>query len=143
VEIVQGLIDGIGSMFGALGDKASDLASVVTDRWPLSPAKKGPLRTHRPEVGGANIAKLFAMGIEKQAYMVARASDVMAGQVVMGAQGGHFGSSFAATKRGAMKGSQYNVREGDIIVHAYQEEGIERKLERAQFRQRTARENRR
>jgi hypothetical protein len=42
-SLVQGFINGISSMIGAVRDKASSLVSAVTDFLPGSPAKTGPL----------------------------------------------------------------------------------------------------
>jgi phage-related protein len=42
-QIIRGFINGIGSMFGAVRDKARSIVSAVTDFLPGSPAKTGPL----------------------------------------------------------------------------------------------------
>ena len=144
VAVIQGLIDGMGSMFGALKDKAGEAVSFVTDLWPNSPqAKYGPLAQHPPAVMGARVSADLAAGMMKKAHLVGEASAHMAGMVTAGGAG-YGGGGWQGKKRAAYAGAGgVNYREGDIIVHAYQEEGIERKLERAQFRQRKAREMRR
>lgn len=63
-NIVQGLIDGIGDMVGAVGRKMDEVVTSVTDRLPWSPAKEGPLSDNPPEVGGANIVKQILAGVE-------------------------------------------------------------------------------
>lgn len=63
-NIVKGLINGIKSMVGAVGNAISDVVSTVKDHLPWSPAKKGPLSgSGAPEIGGRNIVKLMAQGI--------------------------------------------------------------------------------
>lgn len=42
-QIIQGFINGIGAMIGAVRDKASSIVHAVTDFLPGSPAKRGPL----------------------------------------------------------------------------------------------------
>lgn len=66
-SIIQGLINGIDSMMGALADKISSAASTVRDFFPFSPAKRGPLSgAGSPELSGAKIISMVADGMEKQ-----------------------------------------------------------------------------
>jgi tape measure domain-containing protein len=64
-SIVQGFIDGIGSMIGAVGRKVSEVMSAVTDFLPHSPAKRGPFSgSGWTQVGksGQALAAQFAGG---------------------------------------------------------------------------------
>lgn len=64
VNIIKGLISGIKSMIGSVGNVMSDVTSMVKDHLPWSPAKRGPLSgSGAPEIGGRNIVKLMAQGI--------------------------------------------------------------------------------
>ncbi|MGW9270803.1 tape measure protein [Microbacterium sp. NPDC055599] len=42
-QILQGIIDGLFSMVGSLGDAVGDIVESITDFFPHSPAKRGPL----------------------------------------------------------------------------------------------------
>jgi tape measure domain-containing protein len=65
-NIIQGVINGIGSMFSALGSAASNAASVVTNFLGFhSPAKMGPGK--ELDVWGPNLVKGFASGIDRSA----------------------------------------------------------------------------
>ncbi|MFE2794609.1 hypothetical protein ACFXEF_18855, partial [Brevibacterium sediminis] len=48
-KVVQGLIDGIGSMVQQVRDTMSNIVSGIRDYLPFSPAKTGPLRIHPPD----------------------------------------------------------------------------------------------
>ncbi|MEV8523125.1 phage tail tape measure protein [Streptomyces sp. NPDC052000] len=64
-NIIQGLINGIWSMVGAAGNAISGIVSNIKAYVPWSPAKKGPLSgSGAPEIGGRNITKLLAKGID-------------------------------------------------------------------------------
>lgn len=54
-QIIQGLIDGFFSMVGAVGDAIGDIVGTITDFFPHSPAKRGPL-------SGAGWTRLKASG---------------------------------------------------------------------------------
>lgn len=77
-RIIQGLINGIKSMIGSLGSTMSSVASSVTGFLPFSPAKRGPLRRHPPEVAGARIVQLLAAGIRNHRDELERAARRMA-----------------------------------------------------------------
>jgi TP901 family phage tail tape measure protein len=64
VSIVKGLIGGITSMFGAVGNVASSLAHKIAGFFGLSPAKEGPLSAGgAPEVRGRHFTEDFAAGM--------------------------------------------------------------------------------
>lgn len=87
-NIIQGLIDGIGSMVGNIGDAIGGAVDTVKDFLPWSPAKKGPLRKNRPEDGGRNIVDMIAggmadgeSGVISEAERIAQAASVSAPDV--------------------------------------------------------------
>lgn len=80
-NVVQGLIDGIKSMFGALGSTASSLAGTIRDYLPFSPAKKGPLSGRgNPYFSGQSISRLVAEGVRANLGVVSDAAGDLAGR---------------------------------------------------------------
>lgn len=64
VNIVKGLIGGIKSMVGGVSNAISDVVGTIKDHLPWSPAKRGPLSgSGAPEIGGRNIIRMLARGI--------------------------------------------------------------------------------
>jgi tape measure domain-containing protein len=67
--IIQGFIDGIGSMIGAVGDKVGEIMKKARDFFPHSPAKEGPFSgSGWTAVGksGAALADQFAGGFDSK-----------------------------------------------------------------------------
>jgi TP901 family phage tail tape measure protein len=63
-NVVQGLINGISSMIGAVKDKISSVASTIRNALPFSPAKYGPLSGRgSPDRSGEAIATMLADGM--------------------------------------------------------------------------------
>jgi len=77
-NIIQGLIDGIGDMIGGIGDAIGNVTSRVTDYLPWSPAKRGPLKSHPPELAGRNIVSLMADGMGANVGLLAAQADAAA-----------------------------------------------------------------
>jgi hypothetical protein len=93
---------------------------------------------------GARISTDLAAGIMKKAHLVGEASAHMAGMVTTGGAGyGGGRGGWAGKKRAAYGGGGNTIHEGNIYVNAYQQEDLDRTLQRAQFRQRKAKEMRR
>src|SRR6266536_931309 len=67
-NIIQGLINGIGSMLGNLSNMAGQAAQTISNFLPHSPAKEGPLR--ELNVFGPSLVKGFASGIDNSAPML-------------------------------------------------------------------------
>ncbi len=67
-NIIQGLINGIGSMLGNLSNMAGQAAQTIANFLPHSPAKEGPLR--ELNVFGPSLVKGFASGIDNSAPML-------------------------------------------------------------------------
>lgn len=79
-SVIEGLIRGIKSMIGAVGDAVSGIAGAVTSHFPNSPqAKRGPLHDHNPEVMGARIVKSLSKGMLQELAQMARVSSMIAG----------------------------------------------------------------
>ena len=63
-RLIQGLMAGIKSMMGPLGQLVFDVAETIDDHWhPGSPTKKGPLSAESTEQMGANLVSGYASGI--------------------------------------------------------------------------------
>lgn len=78
-RIVQGLIDGIKSKVGDVGNAVSSIASTVRSYLPFSPAKEGPLRQHPPDEAGVTIGAMLAAGLRDSVRDVATAASLAAG----------------------------------------------------------------
>ena len=80
-NVVQGLINGIRSMFGSLRNVASDIAGTIRSYLPFSPAKQGPLSGRgNPYYSGKAIVRLLALGVKQNMRYVEQASDAIASQ---------------------------------------------------------------
>ncbi len=88
-NVVQGLINGIRSMFGGLGNAASTMAGLIRMYLPFSPAKTGPLSgSGSPFRSGQAIAGNLAMGVQSQLQTVRGAADQLASTFAYGSSGG-------------------------------------------------------
>lgn len=84
-KIIGGLIDGITSMINKLTDKINEIAKKIRDRFPLSPAKAGPLAGRgSPFMAGQKIASMIADGMDRGTQAVIAASNRLAGSVSPG-----------------------------------------------------------
>ena len=96
-NVVQGLIHGIKSKLGSLGDMASAMAGVIRNRLPFSPAKEGPLSgSGAPFESGKHIAGDLAAGVRSQLPTVAGAASDLAGMFGVGGPGSARTSAVAA-----------------------------------------------
>lgn len=79
VKIIEGLIEGIGSMMGAVGEAVGGIVEAISDWFPQSPAKKGPFSGHgwTPYRGKA-LVEGFAEGMEGSQRDVEAAADKIA-----------------------------------------------------------------
>ncbi|MEV5944424.1 phage tail tape measure protein [Streptomyces sp. NPDC051994] len=81
-KLIQGLINGVKSMIGSIGDAIGSVASTVRSYWPFSPAKRGPLSGRGSlDIAGANMGQMLADGITGSTGKVASASARLAGAV--------------------------------------------------------------
>lgn len=88
-NVIQGLINGIGSKLGALRDKAGQAAGVIRNLFPFSPAKEGPLSGGgSPEIAGAKIASMVADGMAKNTPKLVAAARSMAAATMAGGRSG-------------------------------------------------------
>ena len=101
--LIQGFIDGISGMVGAIGDAVGGVLGAVADFFPHSPAKKGPFSGRGyTTYSGAALAGDFADSIEGQRSRVAAAAAsvtsaaVLSGSVVPGASAGGSASGDAS-----------------------------------------------
>jgi phage-related protein len=66
-SIIQGLINGLDSMWQSLKNKASEIAGSIRDFFPFSPAKTGPLSgSGSPEIAGGKIVNMVSDGMTAQ-----------------------------------------------------------------------------
>lgn len=80
--LVQGFVNGIRSMIGAVAAAASELAGAVRAHMPQSPAKKGPLSGRGyTSFSGEALARDFGKGISNNRHYAADAASDMAGGV--------------------------------------------------------------
>lgn len=89
MKIVQGLINGIGSMIGSLGSTVeNDVVGTIKSFLPFSPAKRGPLSgSGAPENSGKSIARLLAQGMSSGASGVRQAAAHLAASAGVSASG--------------------------------------------------------
>lgn len=88
VNVIKGLIGGIRSMIGGVGNAMSDVTQTIKDHLPWSPAKKGPLSgSGAPEIGGRNIGRLIARGLGASVIDVRAATARVAGAASLSVSG--------------------------------------------------------
>lgn len=79
-NVVQGLINGLRSMFGNLGITSGSLAQTIRNYLPFSPAKEGPLSGRgNPYYSGQSIVDLLASGVTGNLGAARRAAADLAG----------------------------------------------------------------
>jgi hypothetical protein len=109
--LIQGFIDGISGMVGAIGDAVGGVLGAVADFFPHSPAKKGPFSgrgytTH----SGAALAGDFADSIAGQRNRVAAAAAAVTGAAVLSGSMIPAGASYAGVDAaGSASGAGVNV----------------------------------
>lgn len=126
-NVVQGLIDGIKSMFGALERTSSSMAGTIRKYLPFSPAKEGPLSGRgSPELSGRTIVDMLAAGITGNLGTARQAADRLAGTFALGASplttapaGGY--ALAAATQAPAGLTVEWVGGDGDPIIRAIRE----------------------
>lgn len=95
-RLIQGLIDGIKSKFGPLGDVVGAAADKVRGFWPFSPAKEGPLSGRGSlYYAGQNLMTDLTGGMERKLPAVETASAQLAGAVRAGSVGADGASALA------------------------------------------------
>lgn len=109
-NVVQGLINGIYSMFRALGRAASSVARTIRNYLPFSPAKTGPLSGRgNPRYSGISIARQLASGIISARGAVSSAMTVLASQVAAPQFGGGLALAGTVGGRGGTTIIQHNT----------------------------------
>lgn len=97
-NVIEGLIRGITSMIGKVGEAIGKVAKKVRDALPFSPAKEGPLSgSGSPDLAGAKIATMVAQGITSKRALVTTSAADLAGIVA--------GTEFAANLGFAAQGA--------------------------------------
>ncbi|MGH3834101.1 MAG: hypothetical protein ACRDSF_00135 [Pseudonocardiaceae bacterium] len=102
-RIIQRIVDGIKSMFSAVGDAIGGVASRIRGALPFSPAKWGPLSgSGNPEIAGARIGQMIAAGIRSSNGGIERAMAEITSRIMP--------QISAQIPAGALEG--INIREG-------------------------------
>lgn len=84
-NLLDGLIRGIKTMFGPLGNIVRDAAQMVRNFWPFSPAEEGPLSGKGdPLFAGQKIIQRVAAGISMETPTLQAASSQAAGSIFFG-----------------------------------------------------------
>lgn len=91
-DIIQGLIDGIGSMISRATDAIHDVTNAISNALPGSPVKTGPLRVLNNGYAGGQIVKMIADGMTNELDRLQMTASMMGTGVLTG-----FGSSLAQT----------------------------------------------
>lgn len=108
-NLVQGLINGIRSMFGPIADVAGQAVGIFRNFVPFSPAKEGPLSGKGdPMIAGQKIIQRLATGIEMESPTLAAASANATSYVNMGAgavQMNFYGPTPSAAQAAAVGGA--------------------------------------
>lgn len=100
--LIQGFIDGISGMVGAIGDAVGGVLGAVADFFPHSPAKKGPFSGRGyTSYSGAALAGDFADGIAGQRARVERAAAGITSAAVLSGSASA-GASMAAASGGGL-----------------------------------------
>ena len=97
-KIVQGLINGLKSMLGAVGSAVGDIAHEITSFLPFSPAKQGPLSGQGdPRLAGQRITRYLAQGLTDGTGDVRSAMTDVAGAATIrgGGSSGTYGGAGA------------------------------------------------
>lgn len=85
-NLIQGLINGVKSMFGSLGGAMSAAVQIIRDFLPFSPAKEGPLSGKGdPLLAGQKIVERIATGIEMEGPALSSATSSATSNVLVGA----------------------------------------------------------
>lgn len=80
-DVIQGLINGIMSKLGAIGDAMGKVASKIGGFLPGSPVKEGPLRVLNRGYAGGQITRMIAGGITRQQSQAVAAATKLAAAV--------------------------------------------------------------
>lgn len=132
-QIIQGIIDGFFSMMGSVGDAVGDIVSTITDFFPHSPAKRGPLSAagwRRLKESGAATLEQFTSGAQDESgsfgdslVQLARDASTRA-QDAMSTVTATVGAT-TATTAGTVPASGATFTQVNQIAHMPPEEAIE------------------
>lgn len=80
-ELIQGLINGIMSKLGAVGDAIGNVAGKIKGFLPGSPVKEGPLKSWNNGAAGKRLVSMLAEGMDAGGPLLTAASTRMASRV--------------------------------------------------------------
>lgn len=110
--LIQGFIDGIKGMVGAIGDAVGGVLDFAKSFFPHSPAKRGPFSGRGyTSFSGIALATDFAKGIASQESLVASAASGLMGAASLTAAHSYSAGSYtpAGASRGPGSGITYNT----------------------------------
>jgi phage-related protein len=123
-NIIQGLIDGIGSMIGAVGSAIGSIVSKIRSFLPFSPAKEGPLSgAGSPDRAGAKIAAMLAAGMDSGAGGVSRAAGRLAGAAAVSPAMAGYGGGGITVNIHTLQGGQEVARHVHQMLRDYKRKG--------------------
>ncbi|MCO4276133.1 hypothetical protein NG701_17165 [Pseudarthrobacter sp. HLT3-5] len=100
--LIQGFIDGISGMVGAIGDAVGGVLDFAKSFFPHSPAKRGPFSGRGyTSFSGQALAKDFAGGIDSEQRAVAAAAQRLMSSASLSVNGGQGSSATAGRDAGA------------------------------------------
>lgn len=135
-QIIKGIIDGFFSMVGAVGDAVGSIVKTITDFFPHSPAKRGPLSGagwyRLKDSGGAMISQFndgaLAGASEFEETMAAMArSATQKAQAVMGRASATMSVSSTSAAQG---GAGRPIEQNNYFAHEDPQVGIELGLQK-------------
>ena len=128
-RVIQGLINGVISMIGGIGNAMGSVAGELKSFLPFSPAKKGPLSgSGSPENSGRSIVRLLAQGIRSGLPEASGAMGGVAGAIAPRGGYGAYGAgggrpqqlelTLAMSDNALLKAMQVTVRQagGDPLM---------------------------
>ncbi|MFE9955831.1 hypothetical protein [Micromonospora sp. NPDC005299] len=122
-NVVQGLIDGMWSKFGALHGVGAAVAQAVSDYLPHSPAKRGPLSgSGSPYLSGRSIVGMLSSGVTDTLGAARSAASDLAGTFALsGSSGAGLPASSPSVPAPGQLTAQWVGGDGDPIVRAIRE----------------------
>jgi TP901 family phage tail tape measure protein len=111
--IIEGLINGLTSMFDRLTSIANKVASIIKDHLPGSPVKKGPLKVLNNGRAGKTIVRMIANGMTAEQTVVRNAVNQVVGNIANGfdQNTGPYLASGMSDNSGNWGGKTYNIQQ--------------------------------
>lgn len=120
-NIIQGVVNGITSMIGSVTGAISNIAGIIADHLPHSPAKRGPLT--QLNVFGKHLVETFAKDISSNSPKARAAAEAMASSVVkaLSANKLQLAAADLAGDRNKVKTLEAQRRQYELILKDYKD----------------------